>query len=104
MAREREPVHYVRAFEQQLNDAGLERFQREPYYNPMTGRKDDRVLGRYVVSRWRVSQDFWDRLIAPVVMDPQLTITYGGAPVEVDPRLSGEMAEMDLSMSEGAMG
>lgn len=92
-----EPVHYVRDFEDKLSAAGLERFQREPYYNELTGRRDSRVLGRYVVARWRVSPAFWDRFIAPVITHPDWTITYGGAPVEIDSRLAGEMAEMDVS-------
>jgi len=95
-----EGVHYVRAFEDALTAAGLERFQREPWYNPRTGRRDGRVLGEYVVRRWRVGPGFWDRYIRPVVDDPNLVITYGGAPIEVDERLAPEGVEMEFAGAE----
>jgi len=71
-----------------IAEAGLVHFQREPWVNPITDRVEHRVLGTPVRMQWRLGQDSWDRIVAPILRDdPRLQLYYGGWPIWLDASL-----------------
>lgn len=68
----------------ELKAAGIALFAGLPWYDPETGKRNDRVSLSRLPLQWEVSQAFWDRYIAPLIgPDDTLQIMYGGWPVWV---------------------
>jgi hypothetical protein len=71
-----------------LAEKGVVRFQREPWANPRTGQVEPMVLGERPDLRFLVARDEWDRTFAPLLLEPNVRLEYGGFPVEPDDSLS----------------
>lgn len=89
MSRRRVPE-----FDAELHKAGRRMFERQPWFNPRTGRTEPRVLGRRVAMRFRVSRGLWDQTFAAIV-PAGMELHYGGYPIVVDDALPGEVALLE---------
>lgn len=71
-----------------IREEGFVPFQRKPWINPYTGRRDSRVLGERPPYRFVVARDEWERTFAPLLIEPNLRLEYAGWPVEPDDTLA----------------